>query len=50
MSIVETIKEAIPIQFFVYSLLAIPIGLHIYYTYKEQKRKANYTPPYRKDL
>jgi hypothetical protein len=49
MSIVQAIKQVIPLQFFIYPLLAIPIALHIYSSYKEQKRKADRVPPYRKD-
>jgi hypothetical protein len=40
MSTFQTLKDAIPIQFVIYAILAIPIGLHIYATYTAQKRKA----------
>jgi len=49
MSIMQHLKDAIPVQVFVYALLAIPIALHIYWTYKEQSRKAKNVPPWRKD-
>ena len=49
MSAFQAIKDAIPIQFVIYAVLAIPIGLHIYASYKDQKRKADKTPPWRKD-
>jgi hypothetical protein len=49
MSIIDTIKDATPIQLVVYSILAIPIGWHIYITYKEQRRRVEKPPPWRKD-
>jgi len=49
MSALQAIKDVIPIQLVIYAILAIPIGLHIYTTYTAQKRKANKTPPWRKD-
>jgi hypothetical protein len=49
MSIIDKIKDAIPIQLVVYSILAIPIGWHIYVTYKEQRRRIEKRPPWRKD-
>jgi hypothetical protein len=49
MSILQSLKDAIPIQFVIYAVLAIPIGVHIYATYRAQKRKADGTPPWRKD-
>jgi len=49
MNIVQVIKDAIPVQFFVYALLAIPIGWHVYVSYKEQERKEKKVPAWRKE-
>jgi hypothetical protein len=49
MSVIDSIIEVIPIPVFVFTLLAIPIGWHIYVTYIEQKRKVDHKPAYRKD-
>jgi len=49
MNLVQVIKDAIPVQFFVYALLAIPIGWHVYVSYKEQERKEKKVPAWRKE-
>jgi hypothetical protein len=49
MSLFEIVKELIPVRVVVFVILAIPIVIHIYLTYKEQERKAQPKPGYRKD-